>query len=102
MLQMNHGGVCPFDLSCIDFKIFSEYLASKKTQCHTKNGSITNHSNTLSKSTYDACHSALMHLYCVCDAEVNEKFAKQLSVFMGTTKRMVRICKYYNLVYYFL
>ena len=30
LLQMNHGNVCHFDLSCIDFKIFSEYLASKK------------------------------------------------------------------------
>ena len=28
--EMNDGDVCPVDLSCIDFKIFSEYLASKK------------------------------------------------------------------------
>ena len=26
LLQMNHGNVCPFDLSCINFKIFSEFL----------------------------------------------------------------------------
>ena len=102
LLQMNHSNVCPFDLSCIDFKIFSEYLALKKTQCHTKNGSITNCSNTLSKSTWDACHNELMHLCHVCNVYMNEKFAKQLSVFMGMIKRMVRICKYYNLVYYFL
>ena len=81
---------------------FSVSTLPKKTQHHTKNGSITNHSNTLSKYTYDACHRALMHLYRVCNVEVNEKFAKQLSVFMGAIKRMVRICKYYNLVYYFL
>lgn len=101
LLQMNHVDVCPFGLSCIDLKIFREYLASK-TQCCKKNGRIIYHGNTLSKSTYDACQSALMHLYHVFDVEVNEKFAKQLSIFMGTIERIVRICEYYYCVYFFL
>ena len=33
-----------------------------------------------------------MHLYHICDVEVNEKFARQLSAFMGVINKMVRIC----------
>ncbi len=87
---MNHGDACPFDLSHIDFKIFSEYLATKKKQQHQGNRHTQNWSNTLSRATYDGCQSALMHLYRICGVQVDKKFAKELSVFMGAIKRMVR------------
>ncbi len=75
----------PVILSDLTFEIFSEYLATKKViRCHRNNST-----QMLSKSTYDLCQSALMHMFKMSKYDMSEEFAKKLSRFMAGLKQKV-------------
>ncbi len=69
---------CPLVLDCLTFKIFSEFIASKK-----QDGKM------MSKSTYEGYKSALRHIYRSSKYEMEAGFEKNLSLFMSGLVRKV-------------
>ncbi len=69
---------CPLILGCLTFKIFSEFVAGKKSG-----------SKMLSKSTYEGYRSALRHMFRSSRYEMEKMFEKNLSLFMSGLVRKV-------------
>ena len=89
----------PFLFESFTFHNFSCYLTSRKKQIKVKknaNGEIDDRNGEeqtmdvyLGKSSYDAIRSSIMHLYRICDTEMDEVFAKCVTQYIAGMKRTV-------------
>ena len=89
----------PFLFDSFTFQIFSCYLTSRmKTITVKKNGDgeiddLNGEEETMQvyfgKATYDGIRSSIMHLYRVCDTEMNEAFTKCVTQYIAGMKRSV-------------
>ncbi len=68
-------------LYCLNFSIFSEFVATKK-----------NGSKMLSKSTYEGCRSALRHMFWLSRYEIEKMFEQKLYLFMlGLVRKVTHV-----------
>ena len=70
---------CPIMLQKISFNLFSHYITTRKN----KKGRY------LSKTGYGQIRSAFVHLFRMSGQSIDDKFAQELSQFMGGLKRTV-------------
>ena len=98
----------PFCLTLLTFDIFSRYLTSRKKKILVNNKRRRGNGDGgggedgapevleeeeqevyLAKSSYDGIRSSIMHLYRICDAEMDEQFQKSLTMYIAGIKRVV-------------
>ena len=107
-IKRNDPNTHPFLFVFFNFDIFSRYLTSRKktiTVRRTADGEILNSNSEeavlpenveeevvdvyFGKSSYDSIRSSVMHLYCICNVEMDDELQKNLSTYIAGMKRVV-------------
>ena len=84
----------PLSFQFLNFDIFSRYLTSRKKTIVVKKTTDEVEVEEevevyLGKSSYDGIRSSIMHLYRICNVEMDKDFQKSLTIYIAGIKRVV-------------
>ncbi len=98
LLSMNaRDNNCPVHLDLLSFAKFSDYLATKKLR---RAGNNRKRGDNPSKSLYESCRSALMHMFRMSSYTPSDYFLKNIKQFMSGIKRKASLHFCVNIVFF--